>query len=65
MLIAMIWQCLDFIIYMCVEKMRYPEIHQNNLNQANYTSSLTHIVQIKYNVTINQHIEAIYCGSFE
>ena len=29
MLIAMIWQCMDFIIHIYHEKMRYPEIHQN------------------------------------
>jgi len=28
-LIAMISQCMDFIIHIYHEKMRYPEIHQN------------------------------------
>ena len=37
MLIAMIWQCMDFIIHMYVEKMRYHEIHQNIPNQVNYS----------------------------
>ena len=37
MLIAMIWQCMDFIIHMYVEKMRYHEIHQNKPNQVNYS----------------------------
>ena len=39
-LIAIIWQRMDSTIHMYVEKMRYPEIHQNNLNQANYTFSV-------------------------
>ena len=33
----MIWQCLQFTIHMNVEKKRYHEIHQNKLNQVNYS----------------------------
>ena len=35
-LIAIIWQRMDSTIHMCVEKMRYPEIHQNKINQCSY-----------------------------
>ena len=33
----MIWQHMDFIINIYVEKMRYPEIHKNKLSQYNYS----------------------------
>ena len=41
-LIAMIWQCMDFIIHMYVEKTRYPEIHQNKIIQCSYWFSDPH-----------------------
>ena len=34
-LIAMVWQRMDSIIHMYLEKMRYPEILKNYLNQFN------------------------------
>jgi len=36
-LIAMVWQRMDSIIHMYLEKMRYHEIHQNKPNQVNYS----------------------------
>ena len=38
--IAMIWQCLQFSGY--VARMRYPEIHQNKINQCSYWFSDPH-----------------------
>ena len=52
-LIAMIWQCLDSTIHMSVEKMRYPEIHQNKINQFNYTFSDPYRTNPIQHVTIN------------
>jgi len=58
-LIAMIWQCMDFIIHIYHEKMRYPEIHQNKINQANYTFSdpySTHPIQCNNQLTYRSNI---------
>ena len=41
-LIAIIWQRMDSTIHMYVEKMRYPEIHQNKINQCSYWFSDPH-----------------------
>ena len=58
-LIAIIWQRMDSTIHIYVEKMRYPEIHQNIPNQVNYsffdiyrTNLIQHNNQPKYGINV-------------